>query len=113
MTSAPRIRTGALKRRADLQARTETSDGAGGVTVAWVTERKVWCEIRPLTGVQKLEADRREPKVTHVISARYAADITPHKRLLHRGVPYLLEAVFQPEAEAEFVVAHASTGVAT
>ena len=77
MTSATHIRTGALLHRAELQAKVTTEDDGGGRDVDWVTERKLWCRIRPLSGAQRLRAMRMESSVTHEIYARYQADVDP------------------------------------
>jgi SPP1 family predicted phage head-tail adaptor len=112
-TSAAYIRTGAMRHRAELQAKTMAPDGSGGYTTTWTKSRDLWCQIRPLSGVQRLEAMRRQSSVTHEIYARYAADIAPTMRIVHGGVAYNIEAVWSPEERKEFVHCAASAGVAT
>lgn len=112
-TSAAYIRTGAMRHRAALQARSATPDSYGGNAVTWTTERDVWCQIRELSGQERLAAMRQESAVTHEVYARYAADLTASKRLVHAGVAYNIRAVMNPETRNEFVRMLAESGVAT
>lgn len=112
-TSAPPIRTGGMRQRAELQSKVNTSDGAGGASAVWSKERDLWCQIMPIVGRQQIEAMHQRSKVTHVIYARYAADITTAKRIVNRSVVYNIEAVSSPDERQEFVHIVASTGEAT
>jgi len=107
------MQAGKLRHRAELQRQDETSDGAGGVTLAWVKERDIWCHIRSISGVQKMESMRRESSISHEITVRYAADIDTSKRLVHDGTAYNLEAVRDPDQIGERLEIIASTGVPT
>jgi SPP1 family predicted phage head-tail adaptor len=113
MTSAVYIRTGALKRKAELQVMTKTPDAGGGESVTWTKERDLWCQIRPLSGSKRLDAMAISSDVSHEIYARYAADITTAKRIVYAGVPYNIEAVIVPDQENEFVHLICKTGVPT
>lgn len=112
-TSAPYIRTGAMRHRASLQSRTESSDGAGGASISWATERDIWCEIREVNARERLEAMREESAVTHEIWARYATDVTADKRLLHNSIAYNIRAVMDPDTRHEYLRILAESGVAT
>jgi SPP1 family predicted phage head-tail adaptor len=107
------VSTGSLRERAELQAKVLTPDGSGGNTIAWVTERELWCHIRPFNGAQMVEAMRQKSTVTHEIMARYRDDITTAKRILHRGTAYNIAAVWNPEEKRDFVHIAAESGVAT
>lgn len=113
MTTAPNIRTGAMRQRAELQKKNTAEDGAGGQAVTWELLRLLWCQIRPISGVQKLEAMRRESTVSHEIFARYNRDITVGRRIVWEGRPFNIEAVFVPMEIREFMHIMASEGVAT
>lgn len=104
---------GKLRHYAELQSKQKVPDGAGGETVAWVRDRFVWCYIRPISGVQRMEAMRRNSKISHEIKARYNADLGPEKRIVYRDKTYNLEANWSPDEKLEYVVILASEGVAT
>ncbi len=117
MTSAPHIRTGAMRHLADLQRKITEPDGGGGQIVRWVTERKLWCQIRPLSGSQRLEGMRRQSSVSHEIYTRFQADVSPSvattKRIFHNGNAYNIAAAFLPSETPEFVHLIAERGGAT
>ena len=117
MSSAPFIRTGALKHHAELQGKSQLSDGGGGIAVSWVTERKIWCQIRPLSGTQRMEAMARQSEVSHEIYARYQSDVDPDvltdKRIRFGASIYNINAAFLPEEFPEFVRMICERGVAT
>jgi len=110
--TTPYINPAKLDRRAELQARTETPDGYGGVSVAWVKERSVWCEILPLSGRETLEAMREQSAITHEVRARWASDLTSDKRLIYNGTAYNIRAVMNPSTRSIFVRMLCESGVA-
>ena len=117
MTSAAFIRTGGMRHYADLQSKETSPDGGGGEDVTWVTDRKIWVQIRPISGAQRLEGMRRESSVTHEIYTRHQDDVDPSimttKRILHGAVAYNISAAFMPKELPEFVQMFAERGVAT
>jgi SPP1 family predicted phage head-tail adaptor len=102
-----------LSARAELQARVESADGYGGVSVAWQKERSIWCEIKPITGRETIEAMREQSAITHDIRARWSGDLTPDKRITHGGVAYNIRAVMNLDAKSVFVRMLCESGVAT
>lgn len=117
MTSAAHIRAGGMRHRAELQSKARIPDGGGGSSVAWATERQLWCQIRPLSGGMRLHGMQRQSSVSHEIYARYAADVDPGvvtgKRILHDGNAYRIEAAWLPGEVKEYVHMVATRGVAT
>lgn len=117
MTSAAHIRTGGLRHYAQLQTLVTTPDPGAGQESEWITERNIWCQIRPLSGGQKLESMRVQSTVSHEIYTRYAEDVAPgvveRKRILHDGTPYRIDAAWMPAELTEFVHLVATRGVAT
>ena len=117
MTSAPYIRTGNLRHHADLQSKAEFPDDSGGEAIAWATDRKIWCQIRPISGGQRLEGMRRQSSVTHEIYTRYQDDVDPdvvtEKRIRFGSSIYNITAAWEPNELPEFVHMIAERGVAT
>lgn len=104
---------GKLRHRAELQSEQETPDGAGGYALNWVTERKIWCDIRAASGDEQLESMRLESPISHQITVRYAADVQEKKRLFYQGIPYRIEAVYDPDKLRRRMEIVASTGIPT
>lgn len=113
MTSAPYIRPGRLRLRAELQARVETPDGMGGNDYEWQTERSIWCAIRQQSGREAVAAMREQSSLTYEIWVRYANDITPDKRIAYNGKTYNVRAILNPKEANEFLRIIAESGVAT
>lgn len=117
MTSAPYIRTGNLRHHADLQSKGHSPDDGGGEAIDWGTDRKIWCQIRPISGSQRLEGMRRQSSVTHEIYARYQDDVDPdivtEKRIRFGSAVYNILAAWLPRELPEFVHLVAERGVAT
>ena len=61
---------GTLNRRATVRAQTLTQDGGGGFTVAWDVVAIVWARLEPLSGTDRVNADKLESRVRHRIIVR-------------------------------------------
>lgn len=106
-----------LSDRAELQVKVETPDDRGGRAVDWKTERHLWCRFVPVSGVQALEAMRRQSSVMHEVYARYDETLEPttlpQKRLLFRGEPYNIAHARLEGSRREVVHMFVTGGVAT
>lgn len=105
---------GKLRHRAELQSKVEVSDGAGGVAVSWLTERKFWCNRRPLSTEQRLENQRRKSTTDHEIDARYAEDVDATKRLVIEGEVFNIDGQpLKKDGRTADMTIPATRGVAT
>lgn len=75
-----RAAIGALRARLDIERPVDTPDGAGGAARSWVVAASVFAEIRPVSGDERLMADRMEQAVTHRITLRPPATLTSAMR---------------------------------
>jgi SPP1 family predicted phage head-tail adaptor len=71
---------GDLRHRLVLEETQRVSDGAGGFTEDWVTVAAVWAAIRPSGGGESVEAGRLAGRMTHDVTIRYRAGVTPAMR---------------------------------
>ncbi|MFQ6016772.1 MAG: phage head closure protein [Kiloniellaceae bacterium] len=107
---------GALRRRLVIQAENPDADAGGGQNDPWAgatTVATVWGRIQPLTGSERLRAMRLEGKVSHRITIRYQAGITPKMRMLLGGRVFNIRAVINPEERNRFLELLCEEGVAT
>lgn len=104
---------GKLRHYAELQQKQTVSDGGGGETVTWAKQKDIWCEIRPVSGSQRMESMRRNSTISHEILAWYDADITTEKRIVFEGKAFNIDAVYSPDEKHEYSRIIASEGVAT
>ena len=107
------IRAGDLHHLAELQSKAIVADAGGGDTVTWSKDRDLWCHISDVSGRMALDAMMRQEEIKTEIVARYNADITTDKRIVHDGKNYMIEAVLRRGLRKEFVHIIAQEGVAT
>jgi SPP1 family predicted phage head-tail adaptor len=69
-----------LRHRLTLEQIERVSDESGGFTETWTTVATPWCDLRPLDGVETVEADRLAGRVSHEISLRYRPGVVPAMR---------------------------------
>jgi SPP1 family predicted phage head-tail adaptor len=72
---------GALDRRLVLEAPSDTADGAGGAVTGWASVAEIWANVAPSTGSERFLSDALRVQVSHRITIRNRADITPAMRL--------------------------------
>ncbi len=90
------IASGALRHRVILQAPQETADGGGGASVTWTDVAVVWAEIAPLRGTERLRAGQLEAALTHRVTIRYRAGVTPEMRVAFGNRLFNIRAVIDP-----------------
>ena len=76
---------GDLRHRLVLEEAQRVSDGAGGFTEDWVTVAAVWAALEPHGGGEGVEAGRLAGRVSHAVTLRYRAGVTPAMRFRHGG----------------------------
>lgn len=83
------MRAGRLDRRITILARTQTQTASGEVVETWPEERRVWAEVIPLGGSERLEAATTRAARSARFRVRFAAswrpDVARH-RLEHDGL---------------------------
>lgn len=72
---------GRLRHRLRLEAASRTPDGGGGAVETWTTVAQVWGHIRPTGGTEIADADGLGGRISHEITLRYRAGVTPTMRL--------------------------------
>ena len=83
----------ALPGTAIIQTQAETSDGGGGVTVAWTAAGTVDCRIAPLTGTEREMGDRISSDADYLITLPHNASVTTNSRIVAGGGTYSVEAI--------------------
>jgi SPP1 family predicted phage head-tail adaptor len=95
----PTITAGDLRQRIEVQAQRlpVLRDEIGGVTEVWERVGLRWAQVEPLQG-RELEAARAiEARVTHRVTLRYMAGLTPQHRLLLETRVFNIAAVLDLE----------------
>ncbi len=90
---------GRLDRRVKLQAQLRTSDGAGGVTVAWSDVVTVWASIEPASGREAYAAQQLQGRVTHQVRMRYRSGVTTGMRLVYGTRAFDIQSAVDEKGE--------------
>lgn len=104
---------GKLRHRIELQQPVETPDGAGGVTVSWQTYARPVAQIVPLTGNERLAADRLENPLRKRIFLRFRADVQERHRVLYKGLAHHITYVIDVDEARRWLEVGVTQGVAT
>jgi SPP1 family predicted phage head-tail adaptor len=77
---------GSMRHKITLQSLDKTAtDGGGNYNEVWDNVADVWAKVSPISGQQFIIAGQHNQQLTHTVSMRYRADITPAMRFLYRG----------------------------
>ena len=77
-----RTAIGRLRHRLTLESATRTSDDGGGAVETWTTVAQLWVRITPTGGTEIDDADGLGGRITHEITLRHRAGVTPVMRLV-------------------------------
>jgi SPP1 family predicted phage head-tail adaptor len=88
---------GRLARRLALEAPFDATDDIGGASRSWVVVAPLWGEIERLRGETRLAADRLEQAITHRVTLRWRAGVTPQMRLRLGARVFVICAARDPD----------------
>lgn len=71
-----------LNTRVAIQSYTATRDATGGEVETWATVATLWAQVRATGGGERYINQQIVAQVTHTVSLRYTAGITPKMRVL-------------------------------
>lgn len=91
------MQSGKLRHRITIQQPTNTAGSMGQVTTTWSDLATVWASVEPLSGSERWRAQQVQPGVSHKVTLRYLAGVTPAMRVQH-GTRYLnIDSVLNTE----------------
>lgn len=91
------VRAGALRHRVTLEVPTGVADATGDPVPGWTVAAVVWAAVVPLSGQERLAAQQVVADVSHQVTLRYRADVTPHMRIRLGSRLFNILAVINPE----------------
>ena len=95
---------GARRRRFVLERPLEQPDGFGGVLRRFVPGPVLWGEIATLGAVPRVLGGRTDTRVTHRITVRRRADLTPVMRLSAGPRRFAIRTVADPDERGRDLV---------
>lgn len=90
---------GTLRHRLVIEAPVETTDANGDRRIVFQEAGEMWGDIEPLRDAGRFEADRAEQLTTHVVHARWRADVVAGMRLRMADRALLIRAVRNPDEQ--------------
>lgn len=96
-----------------VQRETRTADGQGGSSIVWTTQASFRAYVQPVSGTERLFAQRIDATITHRIYARYRADIATSDRINMGGRLMQIKAIINMEERNKWIEIHAVEGEAT
>lgn len=94
---------GRLRYKVALQSPTETSDDAGGCTVAWTTKANLYADIRPLNGNETYRQGKVQETVSHKIFIRHRADINTSYRINYDSRNFNIKNILNVDERDRFL----------
>lgn len=107
------LNAGKLRHLVAIQKIAKTSDGAGGWTSTWTDHLMIRAFLNPLSGNERLQADRLESTVVARCFTRYRPDIEAKQRLVFEGKAYQIRSVIDLESRKRWLQLDLEQGVAT
>lgn len=104
---------GAMRSTVEIQSRTRTGDGAGGVESQWTTVETRRAQIVSKRGQERLEGMQIEDQISHIFTFRYRADktITAAQRLRYDNRIFNINAVINLDERNRYLMVYCKEGV--
>jgi SPP1 family predicted phage head-tail adaptor len=77
------MRAGELRHKVELQRADETQDEFGAASIEWQFLAYRWASIVPLTGREYMLAKQANAEITHAVTIRTFAGLTPKDRVVY------------------------------
>ncbi len=75
------------------------ADDGGGFTESWVAVATIFADLSPISGGERVEADRLTGSVTHEVVLRYRAGVSPAMRFREGTRIFQIIAVIDVEEQ--------------
>lgn len=105
-------RPGELDQRIKIMRQTETPDGYGGNTIAWVEQFEIWAKVRPLSGSELTDYDRVNAEAKYIFIIRYPINVLDSDRIDWDGEGYNIRVRKKPTGRSLYMQIEAERGVA-
>lgn len=79
------MRAGRMRHLVWVERPTTTQTASGEPVLTWERWKQLRCQIEPLQGRERFEAQQVRPEVTHQVRMRYVHGLSPRDRLRYDG----------------------------
>lgn len=92
-----------LDARITIEAETRTVTASGGATLTWSPVAVLWANVKPLSGSEKLEAEKLTTRITHQVTIRHRTDITTAHRIRVGTQTFRIESIADVDFRHEWL----------
>lgn len=107
------VTLGMLRTPVEIQRQETVNIGGGATEISYVTYATTMGHMKPLSGNERLYAERLDAQTRNRLLIRYRADLTESDRLVMRGRAYNIRALINLEFGDRWWEIHLDGGVAT
>lgn len=97
------LQAGRLNKRVTIQTFTVTQNDLGEEVRTWATLVDRAAAVEPLTGAERYSAQQVNPRVSHKVTIRYTASLTPEMRVLFGTRVLEIDAILNPREKGEML----------
>jgi SPP1 family predicted phage head-tail adaptor len=91
------MQAGKLRHRVEIQLQLTEQDVYGERTGEWIEWKKVWAQVSPISGRERLQVQQTTNTVSHRITLRFVDGLTPRHRIVFRARVFNIHAVIDPD----------------
>lgn len=95
---------GPMRHRLEIQTASASPNAYGEPILTWSTVATRWGSIDPLAGRELWQARQVSPDVSHKVTLRYYAGLTPKCRLVFGSRTFEVESVLTIDERKRFMV---------
>ena len=107
------IKAGMLREPVEFQSQVKTDIGGGATTITYVKRVSLRGHFKPMSGSERLYAERLDATTRNRLVIRYRSDLTESDRVIIRGRAYQIRSIINTEFRNKFLEIDLDGGVAT
>jgi SPP1 family predicted phage head-tail adaptor len=107
------IKAGMLREPVEFQSQVITSVGGGASTITYTNRANVRGAFKPMSGSERLYAERLDATTRNRLVIRYRSDLTESDRVIIRGRAYQIRSIINTEFRNRWLEIDLDGGVAT
>lgn len=105
--------SGKLRSKISVERETLTKDSVGGQQSTWTRIYFAFAWIRPVSGFERVQAQKLEADITHDIFIRFTKDLKPQDRIIYNDRIMQIRAVLNVEERNQWLRIKADEGPVT
>ncbi len=99
------LRAGKLDKRVSIKSQSTSRDALNQKVSTWntITNGDVWAAVEPLSNRESQEAAANQMIVSHRVTIRFRADLTPDMRIFYGTRQLAITGIRNPKERGEFL----------